>query len=208
MKLHGQQILSEAWHRFNRQGRALVLLRKARENLRRGRVLQAIPFAVAGGMIGPDVAFYTAFYPRMKDFAKRVFLIILERWVRTRGMFPQTAAYLDYTGLWSDGWVGPRLVISREAGMEAHALLIQGWMDLNLVGKPLVLSISVDGQTIGKQRIEKSGNFTLDFSLSEPLAWGLHTVEVKATTWFVPHRFGGNEDYRPLSFRMEKIGFC
>lgn len=67
-------LLSLAWYRFNRQGRALILIRKARENLRQRRILQAIPFALAGGILAPEVAFYTVFYPQMKDFAHRVLL--------------------------------------------------------------------------------------------------------------------------------------
>lgn len=74
--------------------------------------------------------------------------------------------------------------------------------------KPLVLSVSVDGQTIGKKAIEKTGNFILRFSLLGPLIKGLHTVDVKAAGWFVPHLLQGDEDYRPLSFKLEKIRFC
>jgi hypothetical protein len=202
------QTLSLAWSRFNRQGRALILLRKAQENLRRGRILQAIPFALAGGMIGPEVAFYTAFYPRMRDFTKRVLLIMLDRWVRMRGIFPQTAAYLEYTDSWSDGWVGPRLRVSREAGPEVRLLRVEGWVDLGHIKGPFVLTASVDGQEIGQKVIKESGHFTLELLPLQPVAQGIHGVEVKASAWFVPHRFLGNGDYRPLSFRMEEIRFC
>jgi hypothetical protein len=207
MKLYGQQTSSQAWHRFNRPGRALILLRKAQENLRRGRVLQAIPFAAAGGIIGPEVAFYTIFYPRIRDFAKRVLLITLERWVRSRGVFPQTTAYLEHTDPWPDGWVGPCLLVSREAGPEARVLCVAGRVDMKHLKRHFVLTASVDGQEIGERMFQGNGDFSLEFLLPHPLARGIHTVEVKSNAWFVPHRFLGNGDYRPLSFQMEKILF-
>jgi len=43
----------------------------------------------------------------------------------------------------------------------------------------------------------------LDFSL----AAGRHAIEVKASTWFVPHRFTRSRDFRPLGWKARRVEF-
>jgi hypothetical protein len=205
---HWQLVFSLACYRFNRVGRGLALIRNAQGNWRQRQVLPAIFNTLAAGMIAPEVAFYTALYPQMQGVARWVLLKVLDRLAEIRGLSPQTASYLDHTDPWPDGWVGPRLVISRETRFKTHALSIKGWVDLRYNPRPLVLSVWVEGREVGHKRVHKAGDFGLVFPMAQPLTPGIHTVEVRAGTWFVPHRFTRNGDYRPLSFRMEEIRFC
>jgi hypothetical protein len=121
------------------------------------------------------------------------------------GEAPQTAAYLDRTDAWSDGWVGPRLAVSREIEGPVQAVGVRGWTDLRYLRRPLVLTLRVDEQVVGRQRIREPGDFVARVHLASPLAPGRHTVEVEASTWFVPHRFTRNGDFRPLAWRLGEI---
>jgi hypothetical protein len=118
---------------------------------------------------------------------------------------PQTAVYFDHTEPWGDGWAGPRLLLSRDAGPGARLLRLRGWTELKYLGRPLKLAVSVDGQPIAQPPIERNGEFSLDLPLARPLSAGPHTIEVKASAWFVPHHFSGVGDYRPLAWKLIDI---
>ncbi len=159
-------------------------------------------------MIGPEVVFYTVFYPRMRDFADRVLSKALGLLAERRTFSPQTAAYLDYTDPWPDGWAGPRLRVSREAGPGTRLLRVEGWIDLSRLKERFTLTVSMDGRKMDQKAVRESGYFRLEFPMLQFEVPGIHVVEVKASAWFVPHVLMGNGDYRPLSFRMEEIRFC
>ena len=203
--MYWQLAFSLAWYRFNRVGRARSLLLQAKEAWGKGDVMRAFACAVVGQILAPEVVFYVTLYPPLKGVSKGILRRILRFRRHTSDISPQTAAYFGHTDPWPDGWVGPHLIISRVAGFDAHAVFIQGWMDLRYVSQPFVLTARVDGQWAGQQHIEKSGNFRLELPLPQAPSPGMHAVEVRASAWFVPHRFKGNKDYRPLSFRIEKI---
>jgi hypothetical protein len=118
---------------------------------------------------------------------------------------PQTAAYLERTEPWNDRWVGPRVVVNRETAVPARFVRIRGWADLKYIDRPLFLTVSVDEQVIGRHRLGESGDFTVHLPAPSPVASGLHTVEVEASAWFVPHRFAGNGDFRPLAWRLVDV---
>ncbi len=197
--------LSLALFRFNRVGRARQCLRQTQERWQRGQVLRAVPHALAGGILAPEVAFYVGVYPTLRARATGVWKKALERLGQLGGLLPQTAVYLDRTEAWSDGWVGPRLVIGREAGRPAQAVDLRGWADLRYMSRPLVLTIRVDNEVMGRHRIGESGDFVAHIPFADPLAPGTHTVQVEASAWFVPHRFTRNGDFRPLAWRMGAV---
>jgi hypothetical protein len=99
------------------------------------------------------------------------------------------------------------LLVSCETGRDPTELSIQGWVDQKYLRNSLSLTVFVDGLRIGHQTIETGGIFTLKFPLLKSLHEGIHSVEIQSSAWFVPHHFLHNGDYRPLSFRMEKIHF-
>jgi len=71
--------------------------------------------------------------------------------------------------------------------------------------QPLYSEVLINGEEVGSQRFEESGEFVLRFVLPSKLSPGEYTVEVQSTTWYVPHRFLRNQDFRPLSWRMAEI---
>ena len=197
--------LSLALFRFNRVGRARHYFRRAQESWQRGEVLVATPPALAAVILAPEVAFYVGVYPALRDRAPWVWRTALERLGHMGGKASQTAAYLDHTDVWSDGWVGPRLVVSRDTEGPVQAVGVKGWADLRYLRRPLVLTLRVDNQAIGQHRIGQPGAFVARLPLAGSLAPGRHTVEVEASTWFVSHRFRRDGDFRPLAWRLGEV---
>ena len=68
--------------------------------------------------------------------------------------------------------------------------------------KPFVLTVSLDQRILGRQRVERTAAFVVELPLPRPASPGAHTVEVRASTWFVPDHFARNGDHRPLSWRL------
>ena len=203
--MYWQLTFSLAWYRLNRVGRARALFHEAKDAWQRRAIPQALSYGLMSGILAPEVAFYVTLYPRATDFSKKVLRGLSGRRRQTRSVSPQTAAYFDRTQLWGDRWAGPRLLVTCEAGHDARDLFIQGWSDLKYLNGSLFLTVLVDGQWVGQQQLDTSGDFCLEFPLPTQLKAGTHTVEVQSSDWFVPHAFARNKDYRPLSFRMEEI---
>jgi hypothetical protein len=198
--------LSLAWFRFNRGARALRFLRKAQEEWRRGQFLPAGGDALWAACFAPDVVFWVALYPFFRNSAIGAVLKVFGH-LKRRGIDPQTAAYLDHTEPWADGWVGPRAVITRESPPGARSLLIRGQADLSFLPAPLILTLFIDGEEIGARTVEKTGDFQLVFSLPQPWRPGFRQIEIRASAWFVRHRFARNRDFRPLSFCLKEFGW-
>lgn len=196
--------ISLARYRLDRVGRAVSLMRKAREARRRGQTLQGVPYGLSGAALAPEVAFYMVLYPTLRDHAGGIVSRALDR-LTQKDVYPQTAVFLEHTEPWDDDWVGPRLVVSRESGDACSAVSVAGWLDLRYLGKTFALTLVVDGEEIGQRRIKTTGGFSLNFPLTRSLPPGSHQVEVRASSWFVPHRFTHNGDYRPLGWRMVAI---
>lgn len=203
--LYWQLATSFARYRLDRPGRARRWLRDARSTWDRGERVGALPRAVGALLLAPEVVFYVAVYPWLRDRSRVLGRPLLESLARADGRPPQTAAHLDRSDAWSDGWVGPRLVVSREGHSGAQAVRIQGTVELTFGGEPLVLTVSVDGREIGGHRIAEAGAFAADLRLGRPLAPGPHRIEIQASAWFVPDRFCRNGDQRPLSWRFGEV---
>jgi glycosyltransferase involved in cell wall biosynthesis len=202
---HWQLFCSLAWYRIDRVGKALKLYRIGQEYLRQTKYLRGSLYALMAGLLAPEVAFYVGVFPFFRKVAKGILVRIFDFLPKGAKTYPQTGAYMDHTEPWDDGWVGPRSIIFREGPPGAEYVYISGWANLRFLDEPLYLAIFLDGKEIGKKRIEKSGGFKLELSLYPPISGGNHKIEIHSSTWFVPHRFRRNGDYRPLSFRMEEI---
>jgi len=201
----GRLALSLAWFRFNRGGRALQGLRRSQEKWRQGQFLPASLYALLTACYAPDVIFFVGLYPFLRNSTIGMMLKVFDHLGKRKGMYPQTAAYLDHTEPWADGWAGPRVLVAKDSQSGAQVVIIQGWADLTYLPTPLILTIFVDGEEIGERGVEKTGDFQLEFSLPQPWRPGSHNIEVRANTWFVRHRFARNRDYRPLSFRLKEV---
>jgi hypothetical protein len=197
--------LSLAWYRFDRFGRGRRWLRASREAWNRRRIVPALSQAVAGTAIAPEVAFYVAIYPPLRDRARGIVRGFLDRLAVIKQVSPQTEAYLSHTDAWNDGWVGPRLVLTLVAGAAARTIRVAGRVELKYLRRPQVLSIRVNGEPIGEVRVTEGGEFARDVPLSKSLAPGVHAVEIESATWYVPHHFMHNNDFRPLAWRMADV---
>ena len=192
--LYVRLVLSLALFRVNRRERARQHLCRAEENWRRGEVLRAIPHAVATTALAPTVAFYVGIYPGLRSQGRGSGARVLDRLGQLKSRRAQTSRYLGYTACWSDGWVGPRLVVECENGLPARSVSIRGWADLRYLNSPLVLTVRLDSHIIGQHRLEEPGDFVARIPVPDPVGPGTHTIEVEASSWFVPHRFTENGD--------------
>jgi glycosyltransferase involved in cell wall biosynthesis len=203
--LYVRLVLSLALFRVNRRERARQHLCRAEENWRRGEVLRAIPHAVATTALAPTVAFYVGIYPGLRSRGRGLGARVLDRLGQLKSRRAQTSRYLGYTACWSDGWVGPRLVVECQNGLPARSVSIRGWADLRYLNSPLVLTVRLDSHIIGQHRLEEPGDFVARIPVPDPVGPGTHTIEVEASSWFVPHRFTENGDFRPLAWRLADV---
>jgi len=199
--------MSLALYRFNRVGRARNLFADGKEAWRHKKRLRALMYGASAGLLAPEVAFYLAVYPFFKDRTKWLVKNALGHFFRAGKIDPQTAVYLDHVDPWDDKRIGPRLLISREAKRDSTVLLVVGNVDLTYMNEPLCLIISIDGQKIGELELKESGHFESRFVLPTEILPGVKNVEIRATSWYVPHHFLKNGDLRPLSWLMERVEF-
>ena len=201
--MYWQLVLSLMCYRFDRFGRGRRWLRRSQEAWGRRQILPALAHAAAGAAIAPEVAFNIVVYPPLRDHARGVARRVLDRMRAMKQLPLQTEAYMNYTAPWDDGWIGPRLVVAREATPGARAIHVEGRSELKYLSDPLVLSVRVDGEPAGE--VLASGDFVWDIPLRAPLSAGPHQVEIVSSTWYVPHRFTRNGDFRPLAWRMADV---
>jgi glycosyltransferase involved in cell wall biosynthesis len=199
--------LSLALFRADRVGRARRHLRCAQEAWGRRSPSTAASHALIGAVLAPAVAFYVGVYPVLRGEAMRLGRWVLDRLGRWGSPAPQVAAYLEHRDPWNDGWVGPRLAVSRRAPQWAQSVSIRGWTDRRYLSNTLLLTVRVDDRVIGHHRVGKPGDFAASIPLLSPMGSGEHRVEVEASAWFVPHHVARNGDYRPLSWRLIELEF-
>jgi hypothetical protein len=113
--------------------------------------------------------------------------------------------YLEHTGPWPDGWVGPKLVVERESSGAPRALRLSGHVELRYLNGPLRLRVRVDDRDVGERRLDHSGAWSAELGLPQPLDGGRHRVVVEASQYFVPHRYLSNNDRRPLSWQLASL---
>jgi len=206
--MYWQLTLSLAVHRLNRIGRGRNWLQRARQRWQHRQVLRALPYALGGGVLAPEVAFYVGIYPLLRESAKGLLEQSLNRLAASRQVYPQTAVYFEHTEPWGDRWAGPRLVVVREVPPGAQAVTLLGQVDLTYMRRPFLLTVRMDGKDIGQRRLEQSGEFAVQIPLLHHSSPGSHTIEVQASSWFVPHRFMRNGDFRPLAWRVVDLSIA
>jgi glycosyltransferase involved in cell wall biosynthesis len=197
--------LSLAWFRLNRVGRARHHLRRAQECWPRGQEFRAVFHAALAGLLAPEVVFFVGAYPRLRDGTAATRRKFIERMGDRRTLSPEPPDHLEGDQAWSDGWVGPRLALTREIRRPAEAVRVTGWADLQYIDRPQVLSVSVDGRVVGRHPVRRAGDFIARIRLPEPLPPGTHTVDIEASAWFVPDRHTRNGDLRPLAWRLGEV---
>lgn len=199
--------MSLFWYRFDRVGRARRFIASAKEAKRLGSRRKTIAWAAPAFLFAPDVVFYTILYPMLKKRAMGPLQNALARLRRQNSIDPRTAVYLDRTDVWEDNRVGPSLIITRNCEEAVKSVQIKGYVDLSYMRHNFFLIVFVNGQEVGRKGFKRSGDFSLNFELPKNVARDPITIEIRATSWFVPHSFFKNGDFRPISWRMENISF-
>ena len=198
--------LSLRRYSFDRVARARRHVWIAKETRRSGgRVLSIVMHAAAAILLAPKVALYVGAYPAFRERASRVWRRSLDRVGQLGTLSSTTAGYLERTEAWSDGWVGPRLAVTRANEREAGMVGVAGSADLQHMTKPLFLTVRLNGRVIGRHRVHQPGEFLVRIPLTDPLPPGVHTVGVEASTWFVDDNQTGSGDLRPLAWRLGQV---
>jgi hypothetical protein len=126
----------------------------------------------------------------------------LDRWRRVP---TPTRRLLDHPEPWWDGWAGPRLVLLRRTQEPVSALQIRGWRGPFPAASPLVLTVILDGTLLAEFSVYHAGPFEWRTVLSRPLPPGLHVLEIRSRPYWIPDRWVGNGDFRPLTWHVREI---
>ena len=187
-------------YRLNRKGRAHGWISAGVFRWEQGSKLKGAMLLLPGLLAAPEVAANMVVLPAARTLLKKLGRC---HWVRIhdRGVHPQTRAFMGRTEPWDDGWVGPVFEAERRADGGEQVVLIQGAANLRYMEPPLVLRVVLDGEPLGEIALDTDGHFCRSFRLPRELRPGKHYVRVEASRWWVPHRFQGSGDYRPLSWR-------
>jgi glycosyltransferase involved in cell wall biosynthesis len=187
--------------RADRRGRAARLLRAGRESYRRGARVAGLARIVAGGVLAPDVAADVSL-PALRPALRH-----LRRLTRVgrRRIGPQTEAWFGHHAIHSDGWAGPTLISTIEITSVPAALVLTAAVVGGRLPRPLVLEAFADGRSLGRRTIGRKSEFEVEWGL-DGLSRGTHEVRLAANTFVVPHEYFGNQDFRPLSYRVVRLG--
>jgi glycosyltransferase involved in cell wall biosynthesis len=194
--------------RLNRRGRAVGLLKQGREAWRHAQRLRTVAYIAAGGLLAPDVLanviILPVIKPRLWNLLQQRGRLRLPRFRQARADAPHTLAWRDFAGLHSDGWAGPTYITTIDVKPEHTQLHLDGEIMLGRLPHPLELNLFLDGQPLGRQRIGRRKDFTLNIAL-KAIAPGSHELKIVSNTYGVPDNFMGNGDFRPLSFKLRQL---
>ena len=196
-----QILASYAAFRLNRRVRAARLMRSGRDLSREGQRLRGVARVVAGAMLAPDVATDVVLLPALMPVLSRM---RGRQRARQRPVLPHTEAWFRFSALHGDGWAGPTLVKEIEIETAHAAIRLSGTTDLSRLRDPLDLEAFVDGRSLGRQRVEKTNEFSFRWSVVG-LPTGRHQFQVVASTFMVPHDYFGDRDFRPLAYRVTRL---
>ena len=124
--------------------------------------------------------------------------------LRRRTEHPQTLAWRGFESLHADGWAGPTLVQTVQIEAQHTSLALVGSVVHGGFRRPLEIEASIDGGSLGRRTVAGGSQFVLEFPLKGVRA-GSHQVRIVSSQHLVPHDLLGNQDYRPLSFRLEQL---
>lgn len=200
-------LLSYARFRLDRRHRASRLMTAGCQAWRQRHRLAAIPKLAAGAALGPDVAIDALLVPAVKPGVRAALSAQskVRRRLRSTAPAPQTLAWRDFVDLHADGWAGPRLVQPIDVAAGEDTLVIAGKLPFGELRRPFELEAIVDGRSLGQRGVGRNQReFSLSWSLGRTSA-GRHELHIVSTAYTVPHDVLGNNDYRPLSFKLEQL---
>ena len=162
-------------------------------------------YATVGSMLAPDLIWDVVVMPRLKPLLwKMVSRSRALPGIRRRTEHPQTLAWRGFESLHADGWAGPTLIQTVQIEAQHTSLALVGSVALGGFRRPLEIEASIDGGSLGRQTVAGGSQFVVEFPLKGVRA-GSHQVRIVSSQHLVPHDLLGNQDYRPLSFRLEQL---
>ncbi len=189
--------------RWGRRSKAARLAGTAYAAWGQGKRLRGAARGAAAALLGPEVL-VPRFLARLCSGARRS----SAGQDRTTGqpgpLSPLTRAWWNFTGQHPDGPVGPKFVTTVDTGPTHRSLRVVGRSVLEGCPQPRSIAVSVDGRVVHRHRADGGPSFSLAVPLG-PLRPGPHEVTIASDTCFVPHEYVGNEDYRPLAFRLIRL---
>ena len=99
---------------------------------------------------------------------------------------------------------GPALVVELDIEALEAELTLSGTTDLGRLRGPLDLELSVNGQSLGRRRIQDRNEFSIQWHVVG-FPPGRHQFRIAASSFMVPHDYFGNQDFRPLSYRVTRL---
>jgi glycosyltransferase involved in cell wall biosynthesis len=203
-----RMLLSYARFRFDRRHRASRLMASGRQAWRAQRRLAAVPRLAAGAVLGPDVAIDALLVPGLKPGVRAMLAAQsrVTRRFRSSAESPQSLAWRDFEGLHADGWAGPRLVMPVDVEPGRALVTVVGRRPVGDLRRPLQLEVLLDGRSLGQRSAGRAREFSLSWPLGDTSP-GRHELTVVSTAYTVPHDVLGNQDYRPLAFKLEHVTF-
>jgi glycosyltransferase involved in cell wall biosynthesis len=192
---------SHAAFRMNRRVRAARLMRSGRDAWGAGRRLRGAGRLAAGALLAPDVVSDVAVVPVLKPALSK---LLRRPLIRSRSVLPHTEAWFSLTTLHDDGWAGPALVVDLDIEAPEAELTLSGTTDLGRLRGPLDLELSVNGRSLGRRRIQDRNEFSIQWHVADVPA-GRHQFRIAASSFMVPHDYFGNQDFRPLSYRVTRL---
>jgi glycosyltransferase involved in cell wall biosynthesis len=200
-------LLSYGRFRLDRRHRASRLLAAAHQAWSERRPFGAIPKLMAGAALGPDVAIDAWVVPGLKPGIRAALRARskVQQTLRSPAPAPQSLAWRDFVDLHADGWAGPRLVQAIDVAPGDDTLVIDGRLPVGNLPSTIELEAIVDGCSLGRRAVEcRQREFSVSWPLGQPVA-GRHQLHVVSSAHTVPHDVFGNDDYRPLSFKLERL---
>jgi glycosyltransferase involved in cell wall biosynthesis len=194
-------LASYAAFRLNRRVRAARLMRSGRDLFQKGQRMRSVGQLAAGAMLAPDVAADVLLVPAVMPVLSK---LRGRRPAPNRSVLPHTEAWFRFNALHADGWAGPTLVMEVDVNAPQAVLSLAGTTDPRHLRGPLELEAFLDGRSLGRRSVGSNSEFALTWSVAEALP-GRHELRVVASTFLVPHDRFGNQDYRPLSYRVSRF---
>jgi glycosyltransferase involved in cell wall biosynthesis len=199
-------LASYAGFRVGRRQRALGLLKGARDASAERRPLAAAARAAVCAGIAPDVLTYAILLPALAARSPAWFerLGWLRQWCRPRTEPTRLQVWREWTELHPDGWAGPLCRVPLCVRPGERRLELDGYVEIGHHPRPLEIEVRVDDRAVGRCRVGRRRQFQAVLPL-DGVPPGEHHLELVSNTFLVLDEFRGNEDYRPLSFKVRQL---
>jgi glycosyltransferase involved in cell wall biosynthesis len=197
---------SYASYRLGRRQHALALLKGAHDAWNGRRPVAAAARVAACAGLAPDVLAYAIVLPALAGRSPAWFerLGWLLRWCRPRLDPTRVQVWREWVALHADGWAGPLCRVPLRIRPGTRRLELDGCVEIGHHPRPLEIEVRVDDRPVGRCRVGRRRQFQAVLPLDD-VPPGDHDLQLVSNTFLVLDEFRGNEDFRPLSFKVRQL---